>query len=240
MSTPDPAGLTTGFQTLLAGGAVGTGPGNVQSLHGYWTNNTKAEVETAGYFNNVYAAYEGAIKEGDGLIVFGDIDGTPWTAVYTFSVVVDTSTDVELTEASLGVASTGTEIDAVCDQSARGCIEKVAQVSLGATELGGTETDTSFSFPANGAIFLDAWLNVTDSESGTVDVGTQGTSNDPDGILDGVSLAATGYVGQTSNVGALRGKFIPGSDPVSVTSSGDLDSCEATLYIRYLELVAAS
>lgn len=135
-----------------------------------------------------------------------------------------------------GVQSTTSEIDSVCDASARGGIEKVAQVALTATELGGTETNTSFTFPAAGAIFLDAWLNVTDSESGTVDVGTQGTSNDPDGILDGVSVAATGYVGQTANVGALRGKFITGSDPVSVTASGDLNSCAATLFIRYLEL----
>lgn len=115
---------------------------------------------------------------------------------------------------------------------------KVEAVSLTATELGGSETNTSFSFPSTGAIFLDAWLNVTDAESGTIDVGTQGTSNDPDGILDGTSVAATGYVGQTANVGALRGKFITGSDPVSVTASGDLDSCAATLYISYLELPA--
>lgn len=136
------------------------------------------------------------------------------------------------------LTATAAEINAVCDQSVRGAIERIAAVALTAAELGGSETNTSFTFPAAGAIFLDAWLNVTDAESGTVDVGTQGTSNDPDGILDGVSVAATGYVGQTANVGALRGKFITGSDPVSVTSSGDLNSCEATLYIRYLELAA--
>ena len=117
-------------------------------------------------------------------------------------------------------------------------LEKVAVVSLGAAELGGSETNTSFSFPASGAIFLDAWLNVTDAEAGgTVDVGTQGTSNDPDGILDGASLAALGYVGQVAGaIGALRGRFITGADPVSVTSSGDLNSCTATLYISYIEL----
>lgn len=115
-------------------------------------------------------------------------------------------------------------------------IWKIAEISLTATELGGVETNTSFSFPATGAIFLDAWIKVTDAESGTIDVGTQGTSNDPDGILDGVSVATLGYAGQTANVGALRAKFITGNDPVSVTSSGDLNSCAATLYISYLEL----
>lgn len=138
------------------------------------------------------------------------------------------------------LTATAAEINAVCDQSARGAIEKIAAILLTATELGGNETNTSFTFPANGAIFLDAWLNVTNAESGTVVVGTQGTSNDPDGILNGVSVATLGYVGQTSNIGALRGKFITGADPVSVTASGDLNSCEATLYVRYLELVAAS
>lgn len=117
-------------------------------------------------------------------------------------------------------------------------IPKVAEVLLTAAELGGSETATSFTFPSTGAIFLDAWVNVTNEEAGgTMDVGTAGTSNDPDGILDGVSLAATGYVGQVAGAtGALRGLYMTGSDPVTVTSSGDLNSCEATLYVSYLEL----
>jgi hypothetical protein len=134
-----------------------------------------------------------------------------------------------------GLTATAAEINSVADQSARGAIEKVAQVSLGAAELGGSETNTSFTFPAAGAIFLSAWLDVTDAESGTVDIGTQGTSNDPDGILDGVSVASLGYVGAVTTP-ALTGKLMTGADPVSVTSSGDLNSCSATLYIRYLEL----
>lgn len=116
---------------------------------------------------------------------------------------------------------------------------KVATILLTAAELGGSETNTSFTFPAAGAIFLDAWVNVTDAESATIDVGTQGTSNDPDGILDGASVGTLGYVGQVAGaVGALRGLFMTGSDPVSVTASGDLNSCTATLYISYLELPA--
>jgi uncharacterized protein YkuJ len=114
-------------------------------------------------------------------------------------------------------------------------IWKIAEIALTATELGGAETNTSFTFPATGAIFLNAWIDVTDAESGTIDVGTQGTSNDPDGILDGVSVATLGYVGPVATVG-LTNKFITGGDPVSVTASGDLNSCAATLYISYLEL----
>lgn len=131
-----------------------------------------------------------------------------------------------------------TELYSEIDPSGLGTL-KITAVSLGAAELGGSETNTSFTFPANGAIFLDAWLKVTDAESGTVDVGTQGTSNDPDGILDGASVATLGYVGQVGGaVGALRGRFITGADPVSVTSSGDLNSCSAVLYLRYIELPA--
>lgn len=113
---------------------------------------------------------------------------------------------------------------------------KIAAIDLTATELGGSETNTSFTFPASGAIFLAAWLDVTNAEdAATVDVGTQGTSNDPDGILDGVSVATLGLVGAVTTP-ALTGKLMTGADPVSVTSSGDLNSCEATLYISYLEL----
>lgn len=117
---------------------------------------------------------------------------------------------------------------------------RVTEVSLTAAELGGTETNTSFTAPTNGMILLNAWINVTDAESGTIDVGTQGTSNDPDGILDGVSVATLGYAGQVPAAkGALLNCFIPGADPVSVTSSGDLNSCSATLYLMYIELPAA-
>ncbi len=114
---------------------------------------------------------------------------------------------------------------------------KVAEISLGAAELGGSETNTSFSFPTNGAILLNAWLNITDGEAGTVDVGTQGTSNDPNGIMEAAVTTTAGY--RATVAGALLGKFITGGDPVSVTSSGDLNSCSGLLYISYLELPAA-
>lgn len=113
---------------------------------------------------------------------------------------------------------------------------RVATILLTAAELGGVETNTSFSFPANGAILLNAWLNITDGETGTVDVGTQGTSNDPNGIMEAAVTTNTGYAPTVA--GALLGKFITGGDPVSVTSSGDLNSCTATLYIYYIELPA--
>lgn len=150
-----------------------------------------------------------------------------------------------------------------------GGIEKVVAIPFGATELSGSEVNTSFSFPTNGAIATAAWIYVADSESGTIQVGTQGTSNDPNGLLDAISVASTGYVFPTATIttglngtyisattfGALthlidlgtdddgdsgfiipRGVFITGGDPVSITSSGDLNSCSGTLFIKYIEL----
>ncbi len=169
-----------------------------------------------------------------------------------------------------GLAATAAEMNAVADVSAYGGVRKIAKVAFGATELGGSETDTSFTFPANGAILLGSWIYVADAEGGgSMDVGTQGTSNDPDGILDGISLASTGWVfpnftyadGLTGSYvsattfGALthhielgtdsandqglivpKATFITGADPVSITSSGDLNSCSGYLFLDYIEL----
>ena len=167
---------------------------------------------------------------------FVAVSGTQWYTPDSGGNLL-TTTEVNLLD---GLLATAAEINAVCDQSARGAIERVSDaILLTATELGGTETNTSFTFPAAGAIFLDAWVNVTDNEAAaTMVVGTQGTSNDPDGILASCALSTAGYA--VSTRGALAGAFITGSDPVSVTSSGDLNSCEASLYIRYLELVSLS
>lgn len=142
----------------------------------------------------------------------------------------------------------------------------VEAVSFGATELTGSEVNTSFTFTA-GSILLYAFIKVADGESGTMDVGTQGTSNDPDGILDGITLTNTGtilpapvqtvglnatYV-SSMTFGALthvlhagadeagetggtswRPTVITAADPVSITSSGDLNSCSGTLYLVML------
>ena len=147
--------------------------------------------------------------------------------------------EVDVTTLIIGgtnVTATADEINEVADKSAQGALMTIDSASLGAAELGGGETNTSITFPTN-AIFLNAWIDVTDAESATIDVGTDSTgvaSNDPDGILDGVSTASTGYVGPVTIVG-LSGELV-GGDIVTVTASGDLNSCEVTLYVRYLAL----
>lgn len=180
------------------------------------------------------------------------IEATEFTAT---NVDFTGNVDVAGTFESGGAATFGDDVDVVGDGSFGGDLEatgdlsaatialanmgvlQVAEVDIGAAQLGGAETDTDFAFPATGAILVAAWLKVTDTASGTIDVGTQGTSNDPDGILDGVSTAAAGYVGQVPSAkGALIGCFITGNDPVSVTASGDLSAGAAKLYIAYIEL----
>ncbi len=144
--------------------------------------------------------------------------------------------EVDVTTLIIGgtnVTATATEINEVADLSAQGALVKIDSVALTAVELAGTEVATSFTFPTS-AIFLNAWLDVTDAESATVDVGTADTSNDPNGMLAAASVASLGYVGQVSTVG-LSNLLVSG-DNVTVTASGDLNSCLATLYIRYLEL----
>lgn len=60
------------------------------------------------------------------------------------------------------------------------------------TTLTATETDL-FTLPA-GAIVLDVIVNITDAsaEANTIDVGTQGTSNDPNGFIAALATNATG------------------------------------------------
>lgn len=168
------------------------------------------------------------------------------------------------------VGASGSENELVSVNAGQHCLKRVA---FGATELGGSETNTSFTFPAGGAILRGAWIYVADGESGTMDVGTQGTSNDPDGILDGITLTNTGWVFPTvtlttglngqyisaTTFGALSHKIdlgtdddgdsgfvipmptlITGADPVSITSSGDLNSCSGYLYLDYVALGAVT
>lgn len=168
------------------------------------------------------------------------------------------------------VGASGSENEVMSANAGQRCLKRVA---FGAAELGGVETNTSFAFPAGGAILHNAFIYVADGESGTMDVGTQGTSNDPDGILDGISLASTGWVFPTvtlttglngqyisaTTFGALSHKIdlgtdddgdsgfvipqptlITGADPVSITSSGDLNSCSGYLFLEYTALGAVA
>ena len=118
-----------------------------------------------------------------------------------------------------------------------------------------SETQTGFTLPTN-AIVHDVFLNViTIDATETVDVGTQGTSNDPDGFLDGASLATAGLVyGSLADGAVTRGVLLyetteattayarmpditAGGDPVSYTCSAGSDTAVFDIIIDYTEVV---
>jgi hypothetical protein len=120
-----------------------------------------------------------------------------------------------------------------------------------------SETQTEFTLPA-AAIVKDVYLNViTVDATETVDVGTAGTSNDPDGFLDGVSLATAGLVKGSLADGAITlGALLreetgtgadvayaktdcisAGGDPVTYTCSAGSDTAVFDIIIEYVEVV---
>ena len=117
-----------------------------------------------------------------------------------------------------------------------------------------SETTTGFTFPAK-AIVHDVFLNViTTDATETVDVGTAGTSNDPDGFLDGASLATEGIVvGSLADGAVTRGALLNevteattaaarvpyaiGADPVTYTCSAGSDTAVFDIIIDYTEVV---
>lgn len=169
-----------------------------------------------------------------------------------------------------GCTATTAELNASTDVSLNAGVFKSAKIAFGATELSGSEVATSFVAPAGGMILLpQTAIFVSDAESGTMDVGTQGASNDPDGIFDAIVLTNTGWVfpsdvhttGSNTDYlasttrGALLydieigsdlatdagyanyvGSFITAADPISITSSGDLNSCSGFILLYYIEL----
>jgi hypothetical protein len=119
------------------------------------------------------------------------------------------------------------------------------------------ETQTAFTLPTN-AIVHDVLVNViTVDATETVDVGTQGTSNDPDGYLALASLATAGLVqGDLADgaitLGALlyeetgtgadvayarRADITAGGDPISYTCSAGSDTAVFDIIIDYSEVV---
>lgn len=134
-------------------------------------------------------------------------------------------------------------------------VRKQAVIRCKGSEADAAERTTAFTFPAK-VIVHNVYLNViTADATETVDVGTEGTSNDPDGFLDGVSLANTGIVkGSLASGGQTRGLLLAedesgagvlvptecitcGSDPVSFTCSTGTDTAVFDIIIDYTEVV---
>lgn len=119
-----------------------------------------------------------------------------------------------------------------------------------------SEAQTNFTLP-DSAIVHDVFLNViTVDATETVDVGTQGTSNDPNGYLVLASLATAGLVyGSLADGAVTRGALLfeiteattaaarmpdltAGGDPVSYTCSAGSDTAIFDIIIDYTEVVS--
>jgi hypothetical protein len=121
-----------------------------------------------------------------------------------------------------------------------------------------TESTTDFTLPTN-AIVHDVYLNViTVDATETVDVGTAGTSNDPNGFLAAVSLATAGLVKGSLADGAITlgallyeetgtgadvayaktDNITAGGDPVTYTCSAGSDTAVFDIIIDYTEVVS--
>jgi hypothetical protein len=120
-----------------------------------------------------------------------------------------------------------------------------------------TETQTAFTLPTN-AVVHDVMVNViTIDATETVDVGTQGTSNDPNGYLAAVALGVAGLVqgdlvdgsitlgvllyeetGTGADVAyARRSDITAGGDPISYTCSAGSDTAIFDIVITFDEVV---
>jgi len=118
-----------------------------------------------------------------------------------------------------------------------------------------SETQTNFTLPAN-AIVHDVYLNViTVHAAKTVDVGTMGTSNDPNGYLAAASVATAGLVfGSLLDGSITRGALLSeiteattaaarkpdvtaGGDPISYTNSAATTTAVFDIIIDYTEVV---
>ena len=118
-----------------------------------------------------------------------------------------------------------------------------------------SETVTNFTLP-DSAIVNDVFLNViTVDATETVDVGTTGTSNDPNGYLAAASLATAGIVrGSLADGAVTLGALLfeiteattaaarvrdvtAGGDPISYTCSAGSDTAVFDIVIEYVEVV---
>ncbi len=210
------------------------------------------------------------VKWEDGILVFYDNSGSEvfrWDPVngnldVTTLEIGGTEITADADELNTldGVTASAAEINEL-DLSVVGAVSKVKVINMTASDFSdGSEVDTGWDLPDN-AIVKNVFVRVnteeTTASTKTIDVGTDGSgSNDPDGFLAGVSVAATGLVkgtlvnsGQT--LGALlavdeddAGTLVPepdvtsGGESVTVTAgdAGGFDEADFDIIIEYIEV----
>jgi hypothetical protein len=140
-------------------------------------------------------------------------------------------------------------------------VNRTAVIHCVGSEADNAERTTDFTFPVGTGncvycIVKDVFLNIkTVDATETVDVGTEGTSNDPNGFLAAASLATEGIViGSLADGAVTRGALlyeiteattaaarkpavISAADPVSYTCSAGTDTAVFDIIIEYVEVV---
>jgi len=115
-----------------------------------------------------------------------------------------------------------------------------------------TETASGITLPTK-CVVKDVWIDVITIDAGeTVDVGTDGTSNDPDGYLDGAALGVAGIIkGSLANGAVTKGALLRENEDgagawvpsIDATAGGDNVTYTASaagaafdIYVEYVEL----
>lgn len=141
----------------------------------------------------------------------------------------------------------------------------VIPIASGAGDESAAEQDTGYDLPAKAVVF-NVWLDVTNSEASTIEVGTAtADSGDPDGWLDAASIASTGLVkgaptlhGTNGVVDGVQGDLLwaitagtnaddrgmaiyspdiaSGAKSIVWRAAADLSSFAANILIDYLEV----
>lgn len=153
MPTPTPAALEAGFVQNANKGAV-TALAAKLGKFDYVSNDTKAQVETSGYFNPVREY----LKVGDDILVTGDLDGTPFVSMYVVDDVPADGSDVTITE-----------IAAVTQN-----VQQVLTVTIPAL---GTDTDHYVVSPIAGEITAVEGVSngANGSAASTIDIAVDGS-----------------------------------------------------------------
>lgn len=112
----------TGFRTIGTMGVPATtiDPGNVRQMHSFITNDDKATIETANYFDPLLTPAK-KVRKGDLMVVSFDVDGTEGVKVYALDIVSNHVVisgglgGVTLTGAALTDNTGGTASDTIAD-----------------------------------------------------------------------------------------------------------------------------
>jgi hypothetical protein len=188
----------------------------------------------------------------NGRLVFEDISGNE-----IFTIDGDNQ---QIKYGGTAITADADEINEL-DISAVGAVSKIKTINMTASDFSdNTEVSTGWSLPDN-VIVRDVFLNVNTKEDSAstkeVDVGTDGSgSDDPNGFLDGASVASAGVVKGTIEYNSVTlGDLLQvdtgdGTNPIrepDVTSSGDeitvtagdgsgFDDVDFDIIIDYIEL----